>query len=103
MAADESQPLQPQQAPPAQSQSGQVPPQNAIMAVGTNLKNAAVNVLKEVRVDLNPRLVYLDPVQHTYCFAEETVDGDGGPELLCKTSQPGRGKGMSDLLYKGFA
>ena len=52
--AEDSQPLQPQQAPPSQSQSGQVPPQNAIVAVGTNLKNAAVNVLKEVRVDLTP-------------------------------------------------
>lgn len=46
--AAESQPPQPQQAPPSQSQQGQVPPQNAILAVGGNLKNAAVNVLKEV-------------------------------------------------------
>lgn len=45
--AEETQPLQPQQAPPNQPQ--QAPPQNAIMAVGGNLKNAALNVLKEVR------------------------------------------------------
>jgi len=45
--AEENQPLQPQQAPPSQSSSGQAPPQNAILAVGSNLKNAAVNVLKE--------------------------------------------------------
>ena len=44
--AEETQPLQPQQAPPTQPQ--QPPPQNAIMAVGTNLKNFALNVLKEV-------------------------------------------------------
>ena len=44
--AEETQPLQPQQAPPTQPQ--QAPPQNAIMAVGGNLKNFAVNVLKEV-------------------------------------------------------
>lgn len=43
--AEETQPLQPQQAPPNQPQ--QAPPQNAIMAVGGNLKNAALNVLKE--------------------------------------------------------
>ena len=46
MAADDTQPLQPQQAPPTQPQ--QAPPQNAIMAIGGNLKNAALNVLKEV-------------------------------------------------------
>ena len=45
--AEETQPLQPQQAPANQPQ--QAPPQNAIMAVGGNLKNAALNVLKEVR------------------------------------------------------
>ncbi len=51
--AEDTQPLQPQQAPPAQAQ--QAPPQNAIMAVGGNLKNAALNVLKEVRQ--SPRAV----------------------------------------------
>lgn len=44
--AEETQPLQPQQAPPTQPQ--QPAPQNAIMAVGSNLKNFATNVLKEV-------------------------------------------------------
>ncbi|KAL3130954.1 hypothetical protein ABBQ38_000277 [Trebouxia sp. C0009 RCD-2024] len=43
--AEETQPLQPQQAPPTQPQ--QPAPQNAIMAVGSNLKNFASNVLKE--------------------------------------------------------
>lgn len=46
MAGEDAQPLQPQQAPPTQPQ--QAPPQNAVFAVGSNLKNAALNVLKEV-------------------------------------------------------
>lgn len=96
--AEETQPLQPQQAPPAQAQ--QAPPQNAIMAVGGNLKNAALNVLKEVRQ--LPRAVLKLVIRSDGCDwrnSEETVDRNGRSQLFCETCKFGRSRQLLANVY----
>ncbi len=96
--AEETQPLQPQQAPPAQAQ--QAPPQNAIMAVGGNLKNAALNVLKEVRQ--LPRAILKLAIRSDGCEwrnSEETMDGNGRSQLLCETRKFGRSRQLLANVY----